>query len=119
MSYTNTPTHLIFPRPPNVIVTKNPISSTVFDLSRLNTILIRVARLATTTIRLHKIFPIGLQSRVHFPSLETEDGRFGDAARRGSNAASARCRGAVGGASGSAEDGEEILGVAHDIDNDE
>jgi len=31
-----------------------------------------------------------------------------------SYAASARCRGAVGGASGSAEDGEEILGVAHD-----
>ena len=27
-----------------------------------------------------------------------------------------RCRGAVGDASGSAEDGEEILGVAHDDD---
>ena len=73
-------------------------------------------KLATTTIRLHKILPIGLQSRVHFPSLKIEDGRFGDAAHRGSNAASARYRGAVGGASGSTEDGEEILGVAHDDD---
>ena len=50
------------------------------------------------------------------PSLDIEDERFGDNARRGSNAASARCRGAVGGASGSTEDGEEILGVAHDDD---
>ena len=50
------------------------------------------------------------------PSLEIEDEPFGDAARRGSNAASAKCRGAVGGASGSAKDGEEILGVAHDDD---
>ena len=73
-------------------------------------------KLATTTIRLHEIFPIGLQSRVHFPSLEIEDGCFGAAAHRGSNAVSARCRGAVGGASGSAEDGEEILCVAHDDD---
>ena len=70
-------------------------------------------KLATTTIRLHEIFPIGLQSCVHFLSLEIEDGR---SAHRVSNAASARCRGAVGGASGYAEDGDEILGVAHDDD---
>jgi hypothetical protein len=69
-------------------------------------------KLATTTIRLHEIFPIGLHSRAHFPSLETEDGRFGDVARRGFIAASARCRGAVGGTSGSAKDGEEILLIA-------
>ena len=66
--------------------------------------------------RLRTLPPIRLKSRVHFLSLETEDGHFGNATRCRSNAASARCSGAVGGASGSAEDGEEILDVAHDND---
>ena len=51
---------------------------------------------------------------LHPPEIPPAE--FGNAARRGSNDASARCKGAVGGASGSAEDGEEILGVAHDDD---